>query len=151
MLEKSKLREKTRPSSCSRSAAKSSTNLKFEDKPGEQVFFSLETQQHPLGLLSGKENLKDYTWTSRNQMIFPVAWVLVSVDSEPYKQWKWKSLSQVWLFVIPVNSPGQNTGRGSLSLLQGIFPTQGLNPGLPPCGQILYQLRHKGSPEYWSG
>ena len=35
------------------------------------------------------------------------------------------------------NSPGQNTGVGSLSLLQGIFPTQGLNPGLPHCKQIL--------------
>ena len=42
------------------------------------------------------------------------------------------------------NSPGQNTGVGSLSLLQGIFPTQGLNPGLPHCRQILYQLSHKG-------
>ena len=39
--------------------------------------------------------------------------------------------------------PGQNTGMGSLSLLQGIFPTQGLNPGLPHCRQILYQLSHK--------
>ena len=46
----------------------------------------------------------------------------------------------------PWNSPGQNTGVGSLSLLQGIFPTQGLNPGLPHCRQILYQLSHKGSP-----
>ena len=44
------------------------------------------------------------------------------------------------------NSPGQNTGVGSLSLLQGIFPTQGLNPGLLHCRQILYQLSHKGSP-----
>ena len=35
---------------------------------------------------------------------------------------------------------------GSLSLLQGIFPTQGLNPGLPHCKWILYQLSHKGSP-----
>ena len=34
----------------------------------------------------------------------------------------------------------------SLSLLQGIFPTQGLNSGLPRCRQILYQLSHKGSP-----
>ena len=33
----------------------------------------------------------------------------------------------------PWNSPGQNTGVGSLSFLQGIFPTQGLNPGLPQC------------------
>ena len=44
------------------------------------------------------------------------------------------------------NSPGQNTGVGRLSLLQGIFLTQGLKPGLPHCKQILYQLSHKGSP-----
>ena len=44
------------------------------------------------------------------------------------------------------NSPGQNTEVGSLSLLQGIFPTQGSNPGLPHCRQILYQLSHKGIP-----
>ena len=44
------------------------------------------------------------------------------------------------------NSLGQNTGVGSLSLLQGIFPTQGSNPGLLHCRQILYQLSHKGSP-----
>ena len=46
----------------------------------------------------------------------------------------------------PWNSPGQNTGVGSLSLLQGIFPTQGPNSGLPHCRRILYQLSHKGSP-----
>ena len=46
----------------------------------------------------------------------------------------------------PWDSPGQNTGAHSLSLLQGIFPTQGLNSGLPHCRQILYQLSHKGSP-----
>ena len=45
----------------------------------------------------------------------------------------------------PWNSPGQNNGVGSLSLLQGLFPTQGSNPGLPHCRQILYQLSHKGS------
>ena len=46
----------------------------------------------------------------------------------------------------PWNSPGQNTGVSSHSLLQGIFPTQRSNPGLPHCRQILYQLGHKGSP-----
>ena len=44
------------------------------------------------------------------------------------------------------NSPGQNTGMGSLSLLQGIFPTQGSNPGLLHCRWILYQLSHQRSP-----
>ena len=48
----------------------------------------------------------------------------------------------------PWNSAGQNTGVGSLSLLQGIFPTQGLNPGLLHCRRILYQLSHQGSPQY---
>ena len=47
---------------------------------------------------------------------------------------------------IPWNSPGQNTGVGSLFLLQGIFPTQGSNPRLPHYRRILYQLSHKGSP-----
>ena len=37
----------------------------------------------------------------------------------------------------PWNSPGQNTGVGSVSLLQGIFPAQGSNPGLPHCRLIL--------------
>ena len=46
----------------------------------------------------------------------------------------------------PWNSPGQNNGVGSHSLLQGIFPTQGWNPGLSHCRKILYQLSHMGSP-----
>ena len=46
----------------------------------------------------------------------------------------------------PWNSPGQNTGVGSLSLLQRIFPTQESNPGLLHCRQTLYQLSQKGSP-----
>ena len=77
-----------------------------------------------------------------------------------------QSLSHVWLFATPwtaasqaslsitnsrsspkPNSPGQNTGVGSLSLLQGIFPTQGSSPGILHCRQILYQLSHKGSPK----
>ena len=42
----------------------------------------------------------------------------------------------------PWNSPGQNTG--SCFLLQGLFPTQGSNPGLPHCKQTLYCLSHQG-------
>ena len=44
------------------------------------------------------------------------------------------------------NSLGQNTGVGSCSLLWGIFPTQGSNPGRLFCRQILYQLSYLGSP-----
>ena len=46
----------------------------------------------------------------------------------------------------PWNSPGQNTEMGSLSLLQEIFPVQGLNPDLSHFRHILYQLSHKGGP-----
>ena len=45
------------------------------------------------------------------------------------------------------NSPGQNTGVGSHSPLQRIFPTQALNQGLLHCRRILYQLSYQGSPE----
>ena len=46
------------------------------------------------------------------------------------------------------DSPGKNTGLGCHALLQGIFPTQGSNPGLLHCRQILCQLSYQGSP--WS-
>ena len=70
-----------------------------------------------------------------------------------------KSLSRVQLFVTPWtvahrpcrllrpwDSPGKNTRMGCHFLLQGIFPTQGLNPGLPHCRQTLQTLNHQGSP-----
>ena len=70
---------------------------------------------------------------------------------------KRKSNSRVRLFVTswniqlarllcPWNFPGKNTGVGSRSFLQRIFPIQGSNPGLPNCRQILYCLSHLGSP-----
>ena len=67
-----------------------------------------------------------------------------------WKKVKWTSFSHVRLFTThglqsPCDSPGQNSGMGSLSLLQGIIPTQGLNPSLPHGRWMLYQLSHKGS------
>ena len=44
------------------------------------------------------------------------------------------------------DSLGKNTGVNCRALLQGIFPTQGSNPGVPHCGGILYRLNHQGSP-----
>ena len=43
------------------------------------------------------------------------------------------------------DSPVKNTEMGCHALLQGIFPTQGWNPGLQHCTRILYQLSHQGS------
>ena len=47
----------------------------------------------------------------------------------------------------PWNSLGQNTGVGSLSLFQGIFPPQGSNPGLLHCRQILLPAEPQGKPK----
>ena len=82
--------------------------------------------------------------------------------------WKWKIMLVVQLcptlcdFMdcspagssVRGNFPGQNTGVGGLSLLQGIFPTQGSNPGLPHCRWILYEQSHQGSLQFlplWNG
>ena len=74
-------------------------------------------------------------------------------------KWKWmKSLSCVRLFVTPwavactrLLRPwdflGKSTGVGCYFLLQGIFPTQGSNPGLLDYRQTLYHLSHQGSPK----
>ena len=79
--------------------------------------------------------------------------VTITLLPKPDK-WKWSESHSVvsdslWPHGLdsPWNSPGQNTGVGSLSLLQGIFPTQGSNPGLPHWRQILYQVSHKGRPK----
>jgi len=50
--------------------------------------------------------------------------------------------------LCPWDSSGKNTGVGCHFLLQGIFPTQGSNPGLLHCRQILYHLSHQGSGDY---
>ena len=51
----------------------------------------------------------------------------------------------------PWNSPGQNTGVGSLSILQGIFPTQGSNPSLPIAGRFFTSWATRETQQYWSG
>ena len=77
---------------------------------------------------------------------FPYLWTTTSLTINKF--WSFRLLLKMSSTLrphglySPRNSPGQNTWVGSLSLLQGIFPTQGLNPGLPHCGWILYQLSH---------
>ena len=69
----------------------------------------------------------------------------------PMKWWGCPTLCDTMNYSLPGSSvhgdsPGKNTGMGHHALLQGIFPMQGSNPGLPLCRWILYQLRHQGSP-----
>ena len=81
-----------------------------------------------------------------------VAWKQVIKNKQTNKQTKKQGHSVVTGSLWPRglyslwNSPGQDTGVGSLSLLQGIFVTQGSNSGIPHCRQIPYQLSPKGSP-----
>ena len=65
-----------------------------------------------------------------------------SVVSDPL----WPQGLKPTRLLCPWNSPGKNAGIGCHALLQGIFPTEGSNPGLQHCRQILYQLSHQGSP-----
>ena len=55
---------------------------------------------------------------------------------------KVKLLTSLPGFFRPLDFPGKSTGVGGHFLLQGIFPTQGSNPGLPICRQTLYPLSH---------
>ena len=61
---------------------------------------------------------------------------------------RWNCAIQPYMLYSPWNSPHQNTGVGSCFLLQGIFPTQGLNPRLPHCRQILCQPSYQGIPNH---
>ena len=89
-------------------------------------------------LLGELRSHKPQAWPKRQS---EVKWSeSCSVMSNSLRPYELHRLCSPWDFL------GQNTGVGSFSLFQGIFPTQGLNPGLPHCKWILYQLRHKGSP-----
>ena len=76
---------------------------------------------------------KDCLQTTRSWGKWSESLLVVSASLQPH------GLHSPW------NSLGQNTRVGSLSLLQEIFPTQGSNPGLPPCRRILYRLSHQGN------
>ena len=55
--------------------------------------------------------------------------------------------SEIYELYSPWNSLGQNTGVGSLSILQGILPTQGSNPGIPHCRQIFLPAEPQEKPK----
>ena len=91
----------------------------------------------------------EYSCTPRTgQVRLYVMWCLALVVNESERESHWGVSDSLWACGLysPWNSPGQNTGVGSLFSLRGIFPTQGLNPGLPHCRPILYQLSCQGSP-----
>ena len=84
-------------------------------------------------------------WTLKSTMHFPCSWGFLWEVKVKVAQ-LCPTLCHPMHSYSPWNSPGQNTGVGRLSLLQGTFPTQESNPGLLHCMQIPYQLSHRGSP-----
>ena len=87
-----------------------------------------------------------FSWKGKRSLFIhkTVLWKMYESESETHSVMSSSLLSQG--LYSPWHSPGQNTGVGNFSLLQGIFPTQGSNPGLLHCRWILYQLSHKRSP-----
>ena len=84
------------------------------------------------------------------KIIFPVflslcLLLLVSVSCSVVPDSLWPHGLQPTRFLCPWDFLGKDARVGCHFLLQGIFPTHGLNPGLPHCRQILYQLSYKGS------
>ena len=79
------------------------------------------------------------------------------IDLADVLPWKWKCwpIICVWLFAAPwtiacqaplsMEFSSKDTEVGRHFILQGIFPTQGLNQGFMHYGQILYHLSHQGS------
>ena len=100
------------------------------------------SSSHHMCLLLGEmlrtgQNLSDifgWTWTELWLQFMGVIYVYPESESLSVVSYS----SQPHGLYSPWNSPGQNSGVGSLRRLQGIFPTQGMNPGLLHCRQILY-------------
>ena len=102
----------------------------------------------------GSSQRRDWTWVSLTAGRFFTVWatskanvtslsVCVSRSVVSDSLWPYGLPSRL---LCPQNSPGKSTRVGSHSILQGIFLTQGSNPGLPHWRWILYYLSHQGSP-----
>ena len=106
--------------------------LRFTDSPSPRKLSLIPLQLHWVPLQSNLDT--EYS-------VFSSMYESRSVLSDslrPHALWPVRLL-------CPWDSPGKNTGVDCHFLLQGIFPTQGSNSGLPHCRQILYQLSHQGS------
>ena len=99
------------------------------------------------------------SWTRLSDFTFLLSFMIWSTLSLKKKNWSASEVAQTCptlcnhmdcnlpRLLHPWNFPGKNTGVGCHFLFQGIFPTQGSNPGLPHCRQMLYQLTHGEAPK----
>ena len=93
-------------------------------------------------LTMGDWNLQKVKPRIKDRCCYCLVALVISSSVWPY------GLQQARL-LCPWDSPGKNTGEGCHALFQGIFLTQGSNPGLPHCRQILYHLNHQEAPMLW--
>ena len=125
-----------------------------------QQYMNRELPDVPAGFRKGRgtrNQIANIHWISKKVREFQKNIYFYFIEFQGYSPWDCKELDTTERLTLSLSLTmclaymkekvkGQNTGVGSLSLLQGIFQTQGLNPGLPHCRRILYQLSHKGSP-----
>ena len=107
----------------------------------ENFFFMCQASRKAWRIQQWTKNLQ---FSGRMLYIYLIKYTISENESESHSVVA-DSLQPHRLY-SPWNSPGKNTGVGTHSLLWGIFPTQGSNPGLPHCRWILYLLSYKGSP-----
>ena len=84
-------------------------------------------------------------WVCVSKFLFLIGIICYESESEVMSNSLRPHGLQPTRFLCPWDFLGKNTGVGCHFLLQEIFPTQGLNPGLPHCRQMLYHLSHQGS------
>ena len=108
------------------------------------------------GVIKSQTPLGD--WTATKAMLIKWNYYTIKIDSTikiSLSKWSHSVVSnslrphglQLTRLLHPWGFPGKSTEVGCYFLLQRIFPTQGLNPGLPHCRQMLYHLNHQGSPK----
>ena len=120
--------------------------------PSNRVLLSQRSKVLGTAKTSWRQNYKNIL--KETELLLPntnIMCVLININSKTrnYHNFGKESESEsLSVMSDSANSPGQNIRVCNLSLLQGIFPTQGSNPGLLHCRQIHYQLNHQGSPFY---
>ena len=115
------------------------TSMIFSWKSWQCKIKAPDTSDHSLMCTNRAIKMRNHSWE----------WYIRLLKTDEVK---WKLLSHVWLFATPWTIQSMEFSRpeywsGQRSLIQGIFPTHGSNPGLLHCRQILYQLSHEGSPD----
>ena len=114
------------------------SNCSYDSNYSNWLLGSFEKTLDLFHRLFGKKMFQAQLRDSLHRLIFP---------HFSRKSWKWKVKVKAVQSCPNLGDSMNCTGVGSLSLLQGIFPTQVSNPGLTHCRWILYQLSHKGSPQ----